>query len=71
MSKIQGLQLLSIGCVKNILENTSFDTFTKRYPQFHRKLMKKVSERPLYGDYLESALAYLEVNQRELALGEI
>jgi len=33
--------------------------------------MKKVSERPLYGDYLESALAYLEVNQRELALGEI
>ena len=33
--------------------------------------MKKVSESPLYGDYLESALAYLEVNQRELALGEI
>lgn len=33
--------------------------------------MKKVADRPLYGDYLESALAYLEVNQRELALGEI
>lgn len=45
--------------------------FSKRYPQFHRRLVKRVSERPLFGDYLESALAYLEVNQREFALGEV
>jgi Tfp pilus assembly protein PilF len=34
-------------------------------------LIKKINEKKSICDYLESCLAYLEVNQRQLALGEI
>jgi hypothetical protein len=34
-------------------------------------LFKKVADKPIYGEYLHSALAYLEVNHRQLALNEI
>jgi hypothetical protein len=68
MTKIQGLQLLEIGSIKNILEDTEFEPFIKRYPAFHKKLMKKIAEKSMVCDYLESCLAYLEVNQRQLAL---
>ena len=33
--------------------------------------MKKIQEKHLFSDYLESAMAFLEVNQRELALSEV
>ena len=64
IAKIQGLQRLEIGSAKNILEDTDFTSFSKRYSQFHKKIMKKVSEKPLFCDYLQSAMAYLEMNQR-------
>jgi hypothetical protein len=59
IAKIQGLQLLSIGSVKNILDDSEFEVFVKRYPQFHKKIMKKIADRPIFSDYLESAMAYL------------
>jgi len=59
MTKIQGLQLLKIGSVKNILEDTEFEPFIKRYPAFHKKLMKRISDKQIFSDYLESCLAYL------------
>lgn len=68
MTKIQGLQLLKIGSVKNILEDTEFEPFIKRYPAFHKKLMKRISDKQIFSDYLESCLAYLQVNQRQLSL---
>ena len=71
LTKIQGLQLLEVGSVKNILEDTEFEPFVKRYPAFHRKLVKKAGEKPVVSDYLMTCLAYLEVNQRQLALSEI
>lgn len=50
---------MQVGAVKNILEDTEFPLFAKGYPNFHRKLMKKIEEKPLFCDYLESALAFL------------
>ena len=70
-AKVKGLQLLEIGSVKNILEDTQFQVFKKRYTTFHKRLFKKVAEKALYRQYLHSALAYLEVNHRQLALNEI
>lgn len=71
LTKIQGLQLLSIGSSKNILEDTEFESFIKRYPIFHKKMLKKASENAILGDYLLTCLAFLEVNQRQMALCEI
>lgn len=42
LSRIEGIQLLSIGSAKNILLDTTFEPFVKRYPAFHRKLIEKV-----------------------------
>lgn len=52
LSKVQGLQLLEIGSIKNILEDTEFVTFFKRYPAFHKRMMKKLTEKKTIGDYL-------------------
>jgi hypothetical protein len=71
LSKVQGLQLLELGCAKNILADSEFELFARRYPAFHRRMLRKLAERRTIADYLESCLAYLEVNQRQLALGEV
>ncbi len=71
LSKVQGLQLLALGSVKNILADSEFEAFVNRYPTFHRRMLKKLEEKRTVADYLESCLAYLEVNQRQLALSEV
>ena len=71
LTKIQGLQMLQVGSVKNIVEDTEFEPFIKRYPAFHKVLVKKAAKTPVVSDYLMTCLAYLEVNQRQLALNEI
>lgn len=70
LSKAQGLQLLELGSVRNILAESEFECFTKRYPAFHRRLLRKATEKRAIADYLSSCLAFLEVNQRQLALAE-
>ena len=60
-----------MGSTKNILEDTPFENFFKRYPAFHQKLLKATTEKKLYSDQLLSCLAYLEVNYRQMALDEI
>jgi hypothetical protein len=71
LSKVQGLQLLALGSAKNILADSEFESFSIRYPAFHRRMLKKLEEKRTVADYLESCLAYLEVNQRQLALSEV
>lgn len=59
-----------MGSAKNILADSEFESFTRRYPAFHRRMLRKLTEKRPIADYLESCLAYLEVNQRQLALAE-
>lgn len=71
LSKVKGLQLLALGSTKNILADSEFESFINRYPAFHKHMLKKLEEKRTVADYLESCLAYLEVNQRQFALSEV
>ena len=67
--------MLSIGSAKNILLETDFEVFIKRYPIFHRKMFTKANENykdaSHLSEHLASCLAYLEVNQRKSALDSV
>lgn len=41
LTLIKGLELLTIGSSKNILLDTEFNVFMKRYPIFHKKMLSK------------------------------
>jgi hypothetical protein len=60
-----------LGSTKNILADSEFESFINRYPTFHKRMLRKLEEKRTVADYLESCLAYLEVNQRQFALSEV
>lgn len=39
LSLIKGLEMISVGSSKNILLDTEFNVFCKRYPIFHKKIL--------------------------------
>lgn len=41
LTLVKGLQMLSAGSSKNILYETEFPIFIKRYPAFHKKMLAK------------------------------
>ena len=55
--------MLSIGSAKNILYDTEFGPFIKRYPSFHKKIYEKAKAQKIelnhFNEYLLSCLAYL------------
>lgn len=75
LTLVKGLELLETGSAKNILLDTSFEVFIKRYPFLHRRMLNKANEcwkeSSHLSEHLTSCLAYLEVNQRKLALDSI
>ena len=68
---IQGMQLIQMGNARNILIDTSHETFIKRYPVFHKKMLRKAELNGTYSDKLYACLSYLEVNYRKMAIAEI
>ena len=71
------MELLNLGCVNNILaecqivEGEENNTFIKRYPIFHNKLMQKCRQDKPYSERLYNCLAYLQSNFIKMALDQI